>query len=96
MRTHRWKYCVDAPEKGGGRDAGSDRYVEQYLYDLEYDPYELTNLIERQSHRSVADVMRERLVRRMAEVGEAAPVIVPPSDIRPGGQRIVSEAEARQ
>ena len=96
VRTHRWKYCVDAPEKGGGRDAGSDRYVEQYLYDLEYDPYELTNLIERQSHRSVADVMRERLVRRMTEVGEDAPVIVPPSDIRPGGQRIVSEAEARQ
>ena len=31
--------------RNGGRDAGSDRYAEQYLYDLEADPYELRNLV---------------------------------------------------
>ena len=30
VRTQRWKYGVDAPNKGGGKDAGSDIYVEQY------------------------------------------------------------------
>jgi hypothetical protein len=37
--------------------------------------------------------MRERLIRRMVEAGEAAPTIeVAPS--RPSGQRRVSDAEA--
>ena len=95
VRTQRWKYCVDAPSTADRRDGGSDLYEEQYLYDLEYDPYELTNLIDRQSHRGVADVMRERLIRRMVDADEEAPEIVPP-DILPSGQRIVSDAEARQ
>ena len=45
MRTGRWKYGVDAPDKSGGEDACSDRYVEQYLYDLEADPEERHNLL---------------------------------------------------
>lgn len=75
VRTHRWKYGVDAPDKSGGRDSGSDRYVEQYLYDLDADPYELTNLIGRHAWRSAAEEMRERLIRRMVEAGEDAPTI---------------------
>jgi len=93
VRTRRWKYGVDAPDKDGGRDAGSDRYVEKYLYDLEYDPYELTNLIGFESHARVADVLRERLIRRMVDAGEEAPTIEPaPTQSSP--QRRVSEAEA--
>jgi arylsulfatase A-like enzyme len=94
VRTRRWKYGVDAPEKNGGRDAGSDRYVEQYLYDLESDPYELTNLIGLESHQEVVAVMRERLIRRMVEAGEEAPVIEP-AEVRRSGQRRVSAEEAR-
>jgi len=94
VRTHRWKYGVDAPEKSGSRDAGSDRYVEQYLYDLQADPYELTNLIGLESHREVADTMGERLVRRMATAGEPAPAIEP-AEARRSGQRRVSAGEAR-
>ena len=89
VRTHRWKYGVDAPEKHGGQDAGSDTYVEQYLYDLQADPYELTNLIGRESHQEVIEVMRERLIRRMVEVGEDAPEIVA-AKTQPGRQRRVS------
>jgi arylsulfatase A-like enzyme len=93
VRTHRWKYSVVAPDKHGGRDPSADRYVEEYLYDLQADPYELTNLLGYESHQEVAAVMRERLIRRMVEAGEAAPAIeVAPS--RPSGQRRVSEAEA--
>jgi len=94
VRTQRWKYCVDAPDKNGGQDPSSDRYVEQFLYDLQADPYELTNLIGLESHQEVASVMRERLVRRMEEVGETAPEIET-APARPSGQRRVTSEEAR-
>jgi len=92
VRTARWKYSVVAPDKHGYRDAGSDRYAEAHLYDLDADPYELTNLAGLESHAEVAAAMRERLVRRMVAAGEPAPHIerAPP---RPGGQRRVSADE---
>ncbi|MDE2888138.1 MAG: sulfatase-like hydrolase/transferase [Gemmatimonadota bacterium] len=94
VRTHRWKYGVDAPERQGAQQAGSDRYVEQYLYDLDADPYELCNLIGTTSHQEVARIMRQRLVRRMIEAGEDAPEIQP-AETREGGQRRVTPVEAR-
>ncbi|MBI3911678.1 MAG: sulfatase-like hydrolase/transferase [Armatimonadetes bacterium] len=94
VRTRRWKYAVTAPDGRGGEDPASDHYVEDYLYDLQADPYELTNLIGLQSHQEVAAVMRERLIRRMVAAGEAAPTIAP-APTRPGGQRRVSPEEAR-
>jgi arylsulfatase A-like enzyme len=42
VRTQRWKYAVTAPDKVGWKDPNSDCYVEEYLYDVEHDPYELT------------------------------------------------------
>ena len=69
--------------------------MEQYLYDLQADPYELTNLIHAESHRPVADVMRQRLLRRMAGAGEELPDIVT-AEIKAAGQRRVDANEARQ
>ncbi len=94
VRTRRWKYSVVAPDRDGWQHAASDHYVEEVLYDLEADPYELTNLIGLESHREVSKVMRERLVRRMVEAGEAKPTIEP-APTRPSGQRYVSPAEAQ-
>lgn len=94
VRTGRWKYGVDAPEKHGGKDAGSSVYVEQYLYDLQADPYELTNLIHSEAHQGVRDVMRERLLTRMAEAGEERPSVTQ-AEARRSGQRRVTESEAR-
>ena len=94
VRTQRWKYGVTAP---GGRStpgAGSDQYIEEYLYDLQADPYELANLIGRESHQEVAAVMGERLIRRMVEAGEAAPTIES-AQSQASGQRRVSPEEAR-
>lgn len=82
IRTKRWKYGVTALGKSGWRDSGSETYVEQYLYDLEADPYELTNLIGRQSHQKIAESLRERLIQRMVEVGEEAPTIGPAPEQR--------------
>jgi arylsulfatase A-like enzyme len=95
VRTKRWKYCVAANDKNAWSDSGSDRYSEDALYDLYSDPYELRNLITEESHRETAEVMRERLLRRMVEAGESKPVIQP-AERKPSGQRRVSSAEARQ
>jgi len=94
VRTARWKYGVDAPDKDGRRDPASDTYIEQYLYDLQADPYELTNLVNSGAHEVVRVVMRERLLRRMADSGEGPPTIIT-AEIEPRGQRTVTEAEAR-
>ena len=93
VRTHRWKYSVVAPDKSGWGDASADHYVEEFLYDLLADPYELTNLIGLASHQQVASVMRERLIQRMVLAGEDRPVIEQ-VEVRPSGQRRVSPEEA--
>lgn len=95
VRTARWKYGVDAPDADSRKDAGSPRYVEQYLYDLQSDPHELDNRVHLESHREVCEVMRERLIRCMTAAGEAAPQIDPPANMRPGGQKKVTSEEAR-
>jgi hypothetical protein len=60
----------------------SDQYVESVLYDLDYDPYELTNLIGFESHAPIQMQLRERLLVRMAEAGD------PPPEIKPAPTRI--------
>ncbi len=94
VRTQRWKYGVDAPDKQGGGAPGSDTYQEQYLYDLQVDPYELNNLVGLESHREVAAVMQQRLLRRMREAGEEEPRIEA-APAKRSGQRRVGAAEAR-
>lgn len=92
IRTKRWKYSIKAPDAAGPESPGSSTYIEDCLYDLMADPYELTNLIGYTSHQSVADYLRERLKVRMAEAGETVPLIKPAPE-RAAGQRRVSPAE---
>ena len=93
VRTQRWKYGVDAPEAHGKGVAGADEYEEQYLYDLQVDPYELNNLIGLNSHREVAQIMKARLLRRMEAAGETPPRIIEAPEGRTG-QRTVNVEEA--
>jgi hypothetical protein len=79
IRTQRWKYSAAASEKDGYTDPGSERYEEEFLYDLQADPYELTNLIGLESHRSVAAKLSRCLIRRITEAGELEPEIIPAS-----------------
>jgi arylsulfatase A-like enzyme len=95
IRTKRWKYNMTAPKELGVRQAGSEVYVEDHLYDLQADPYELVNLIGRESHREVAGVLRERLIRRMEQAGEAAPKVELSPDKGRAGQHRVTPEEAR-
>lgn len=95
IRTKRWKYGVTAPHKDGWDDSGSDLYAEQYLYDLEADPYELENLAGYESHQAISDYLRERLIARMVEAGEIPPT-VEPAPAKAAGQRRISIEEVRQ
>jgi arylsulfatase A-like enzyme len=95
VRTQRWKYAVVAPGADGTRQAGAARYREEHLYDLQADPWELTNLVGLESHREVAARLRQRLCARLVAAGEAKPTI-DPAPVRPGGQRRVTAAEAEQ
>ena len=96
IRTRRWKYSVEAPGKDPWMDSCSDTYVETFLYDLEHDPHELVNLAGFISHRAVADVMMERLKKKMAEIGEAVPTIIPAVPIAPPGHHRIFPGEEYQ
>ena len=91
VRTHRWKYSVSVP---GSSEPSVARYVEEFLYDLKADPWELNNVLGLESHSEVADVMRERLMRRMKAAGEAEPEIER-APVKSTGMPKVSAAEAR-
>ena len=74
IRTTRWKYAVAAPEPND--KGGADRYVEEFLYDLDADPHERNNLVSDATLADTRATLAETLKRRMVEAGESAPEIV--------------------
>ncbi len=79
VRTRRYKYGVVAPGADGRAVAASDRYREQYLYDLWSDPQERVNLIADPAWRGVRQTLRVELQTLIREAGEA------PAEIEPMG-----------
>ncbi|MFC4402730.1 sulfatase-like hydrolase/transferase [Gracilibacillus xinjiangensis] len=92
IRTNRWKYSVSDPDADRIYDASSDRYVEEFLYDLAADPYELTNLIGFRSHQKVAEVLRGKLLKKIIQMENETPVIQPAAP-KESGQRGVMDEE---
>jgi hypothetical protein len=71
-----------APRSTGAHSGASDLYREEYLYNLRADPHQLVNLAGRRDEpelvhgfglppQQAAAELRERLVARMVEAGEA-------------------------
>jgi arylsulfatase A-like enzyme len=77
VRTDRWKYCVWVTKEDAGGLPGADVYHESHLYDLEADPFELNNLVRDPKHADVRKKLRALLLRRMTEIGEKRPKILP-------------------
>lgn len=77
VRTDKYLYSVYAPDKNGYEFAGSDIYEEDFLYDLEKDPYELDNLVKDEKYEAVRAEMAERLKYEMKLAGEKEPIIMP-------------------
>lgn len=89
IRTKRWKYGVSDDEKHGWNHSFSDKYKEEFLYDLHADPHELHNLIHLEAYQRVTTEMKKRLLRRIYDVEGKSPVIEEVDKI-PSGQRKVS------
>ncbi len=76
VRTDRFKYAVRAP-KNGEICHDAKVYFEDYLYDLQNDPYETTNLVRDERYAKTRAQMRLLLKREMRRAGEAEPAILP-------------------
>jgi len=77
VRTKRWTYCVHAPKgKARYRTRDSEVYQEAFLYDLQADPHQRTNLVDSTEHGKIRAELRELLLRRMAKAGEKPPKIL--------------------
>lgn len=61
----------------GVDDPASDVYVEDFLYDLENDPYEKNNLAEDAGYEDIREDLASRLKRAMESAGEETPTILP-------------------
>jgi uncharacterized sulfatase len=75
LRTKKWKYSVSAPGVNGCEVPSSDVYVEEFLYDLDADPHERTNLVASPDHADIRAALRERLKQRIDDSGEKIPEI---------------------
>ncbi|MBC2603248.1 sulfatase-like hydrolase/transferase [Puniceicoccus vermicola] len=69
LRSKRWKYAISIPD-GAETSASAEVYVESHLYDLNADPYELTNLIGFPAYKEIRSRFRERILKRMQSIGE--------------------------
>ncbi len=77
IRTEKYKYCVTAKDKSPWQDSSSPVYEEEYLYDLEEDPYEQKNLVTDAKYAEIRKNLAQRLISHMQAAGEEVPEIRP-------------------
>ena len=75
IRTARYTYSVYAPGVNGGAAAASDRYADDFLYDMEQDPHQLNNVVADSAYAQVKAELRERLLDWIWRAEGARPVI---------------------
>ena len=63
LRTKKWKYSVNSPESDPWNEQGSNQYIEQFLYNLDADPYELNNLIGIKEFNTITKKLRDKLTQ---------------------------------
>lgn len=75
IRTARYTYSVYAPGVNGGAAAASDRYADDFLYDMEQDPHQLNNVVADPAYAQVKAELRECLLDWIWRAEGARPVI---------------------
>ncbi|MDI6827331.1 MAG: sulfatase-like hydrolase/transferase, partial [Armatimonadota bacterium] len=74
LRTKKWKYSVSVPD---AKNPDSDTYYEEFLYDLENDPYERKNLVIDPAYAEIRKELAGILKNRIKEVEGKEPLILP-------------------
>ncbi len=77
IRTKKWKYSARAAGFGMMQHSASV-YFDDFLYDLENDPCEKTNLVNNKNYRQIIREMRALLSQEMVKVGEKKPIFCKP------------------
>lgn len=77
IRTPKYMYSVRDIRPGGALRASSKVYFEDYLYDLEKDPNEKTNLVKSPEYAEIRQDLKYMLIDEMKAAGEEEPVILP-------------------
>ncbi len=75
IRTARYTYSVYAPGVNGGAAAASDRYADDFLYDMERDPHQLNNVVADPAYAQVKAELRARLLDWIWQAEGTRPVI---------------------
>lgn len=67
IRTEKYKYSVVAPNLNGGDVASSSYYIDDFLYDLTKDPYELNNLVKDENYAAIKAELKVKLINWIKE-----------------------------
>ena len=75
IRTDKYLYSVYAPGVDGSEDAAADRYADDFLYDMEKDPWQLHNVVNNPAYERVKEELRRKLLAWIKRAEGASPVI---------------------
>jgi len=76
IRTPAFTYAVCAPRLNGVKYMDSDEYIDDFLYDLERDPHQLTNLVDDAAYEEPKRVLREHLLKWIEKIEHKRPAIL--------------------
>lgn len=77
IRTERWKYSVSAPSRQGYIHSNSRVYIEEFLYDLEKDPYEKNNLVKSGEFEEIRNELAQKLKQKIIQYENMQVSILP-------------------
>lgn len=75
IRTENYMYSVYAPGINGGEAAASDVYADDFLYDMQKDPWQLNNVVADPAYANVKAELRERLLNWIQHAEGTRPTI---------------------
>lgn len=75
IRTPEFLYAVYAPDVNGGEAAASDRYADDYLYDLRKDPWQLDNIVADPAYSEEKQKLRRELLDWIERAEGYRPII---------------------
>ena len=75
IRTADYMYSVYAPGVNGGEAAASDVYADDFLYDMQKDPWQLNNVVADPAYADVKAELRERLLNWIQHAEGTRPTI---------------------